>query len=287
MYFICELKTLLAMRLLCKEWKYCIDELCGSSKCVPDHWDSYMNIYGLSELFPNVETFNNVGHRGHVLSALHKVTKLWLDSPLSTFSIIVCNLSTVNIKHLIIKLDNSFELLNIVASMEWLNLEVLNVISDFQHDEIKAFHWKTSKLHSLRIGSPFCVIPRCICSLPINFCTELCIANFSESICIHLTEWFSNFLDVWRILSIASPITILRLYNVVPECEMCISTLVQVLNVLHVERCDLTPCSSDTCVFLLNNTGVILELEQKRSSIWKNVYIAFGDRIQFKQSVST
>ena len=140
LYFVCDLKTLLNLRILCKDSKCCIDNLCKNSKCLPHHWDNYMNIYGLSELFPNVDTFNNVGHRGHVLSSLHKVSKLWLDSPLSTFSIIVFNLSTVNVKHLTLKLDKSLALLNIVSSIEWLNLKTLGVISEYQHEEIKALN---------------------------------------------------------------------------------------------------------------------------------------------------
>jgi len=284
-YITCDIKTLLNLRTLSKEWKLYVDMLCRTSKCVPDHWQSYMNVYGLSELFPNVEYFNNVGHRGHVFNDLKKVSKLWLDSPLSTFSIIVCNLSTVNVKELILKLDNTLALLNVVSSIKWNNLEKLNVITEFEHEEVKILNWKTPKIRSLMIGSPFCHIPTCTSSLPINLCTELYIANSLVNRCDDITKWFSNFLDTWKYFSINNKIKKLHLYNVVPECELCISTLIQILNVLNIEECHLNPCSSDTCVFILTHTRVVLHLEEKNTHSWKNIYIAFSNRIVYKKSV--
>lgn len=269
-------------RLVNEEWREVLGYLSRQSKALPVRWRGYANIYGIVKLFPSVETFVEMGHRGHVLNVedMKKVERLWLDSPLSRFSVILLELSYNNVKHLVVNCGHAHDLLNKTSRIHWPQLECLCVmIETISTQDLNLSYWKMPKLKDVLIGTPTSVFPMCLQYLPIAHVKTLSVVSDALQD-IPWALWFMSFMRIWRRLQHNKSVRVVRFECVVPETEGCICSLVQALNGTLVERVYLRPCSVSTAIKVLNNTTVTLMTAKEKSTPWTLVKFAYGDRLQ-------
>ena len=274
-------------RIVNREFRNIITYLAHRSKVLPHTWKGYMNINGMAELFPQVEKFEDIGHRGHLLDAFYmqKVVKLWLDSPISRFSIVILEFGINNIKHLVVNCGNSCDLLNKISRIVWPELESLSVmIETVSTKDIALSSWKMPKLQHVMFGTSIAVFPMSLLHLPLTNINELSIVS-ETSQNIPFVYWFVSFMQMWTHLQYSSSIRCIRFDCMIPETELCICSLIRGLNATFIERVFLRPCSISTALKILNSTTVTIVTMTERRSQWMLVKFAYGDRIQLIQSM--
>lgn len=281
--YMLDVREILLCRLICVDWNSSINFLIFQCKEFPVKCSDYMNINGLINLFPNVSSFGNLGHRGEILDreVMCKVSKLWLDSPLSSFSIIMFHISMVSIKHLVLNLKGkSFDLLNVISRIEWPSLECLCIISESIDDNnLNPSNWKMKKINSLMLGSKTSGLPLYFRYLPKNTIEELSVMN-GDVYFLNFEMWFSYFIKVWVYIQSMYSLRVLRLYYIIDESEICLSTMVQAINLTRISEVFLVPCSLKSAVFILNHTNIKLTTEIQNCRVrWLVLKNVFGPRL--------
>ena len=278
-----DLNEFFKYRILNKECRNIMTYLAYKSKVLPHKWKGYMNINGVAELFPHIEKFEEIGHRGHFLDAsyMQRVVKLWLDSPISRFSIVLLEFGINNVKHLVLNCGNSCDLLTKISRINWPQLEYLGIITEtVSIKDLRVSSWKMPKLQQLMVGTAISLFPMCLIHLPITSVRELSvICDGSQD--IPFVYWFISFMQMWNRLQYSTHIKYVRFDGIIPETDTCVCALIQGLNATCVNRIYLRPCSISTALKILNYTTVTIVTSTSQPSQWMLVKFAYGDRIVF------
>lgn len=231
---------------------------------------------------PDVNDFKGLGHRGHLFykESNFKISRLWLDSPLSIFSVFSSiRLTMKNVTHLVVNIGSNLSILNNVARIKWPSLNCMCLLTETVF-ETKATYLKWNfmpKLKHILIGSPCGVFPLCIMNLPLRHIDELTIANGLDKFTHSKEMWIYNFLCLWPSIRITD-LKILRLHFVVPSYG--IETLVRALNVSDVQLLYLIPCSVEQASLILVHTNVILNTVFSGLSVrWNFLKYVYTNRL--------
>lgn len=284
LYDILYLHDLLSCRGVCKYWNCVISYICYTTKCVPLLWTGYANMNGLVRLFPNVDLFPNLGHRGCVTTdvILNKVHRLWLDARrINHFEVLMFCKNVNNIKRLTINIGCDVALLNAISCLEWTHLEHLYLITLTMSMCKTPMNWKTPHLKRIALGVQYNAFPLCLNSLPIKNIEELLIINCVQMNTIAYPQWVYGFANVWPGI-LLSNMSCIRLHHVIPDSEMAIHALIDALHPTNIQEVQLVPCSAKNAVLFLSSTRITLVTERKGLRMrWELIKYAYADRLQF------
>lgn len=260
LYVYLHLIDFLKCRAICREWYENVMFIAQNSRIIPNTCD-YLNVGGLLQIFPNIVNFKNIGHRGRIFERkiLERIQKIWLDSSIHSFSILCFSQSFYNISNLIVNVTTeSFMLLNLISRIEWINLNNFCIISDnnFENSFSPSF-WNMPNLKSIMLGNNCSIFPLYLRLLPINKISELCVINAEEKMNISFSKWFKNFVSVWKFINVSMKLQTIRLYYVVPDTPLCITTLIHGLKSSYIHVIHLVPCSLQSATAILTNTSFI------------------------------
>lgn len=281
-----DLEEFFKYRIINKECRDMMTYIGRKSKILPSRWNCYLNITGIAELFPLIEKFDKIGHRGYLLDALYmrRIMKLWLDSPISRFSTVLLECGINNVKHLVLNCGKSCDLLNKTSKINWPDLEYLCIITETissQDIDIELSSWKMPKLQQLMIGTSIPIFPMCLAHLPVSSVKELSVVSDMPPNNIPFLVWFISFMQMWTQLQYNPHLEYIRFDFLIPETDSCICALIEGLNATFIKRLYLRPCSISTALKILNNTTVTIVTMTERPSQWMLVKFGYGDRIEF------
>ena len=280
-----QLTELLKLRALSRSWKRCVDNICEKTVVFKKSWNEYLNIYGILNLFPNVSHALNVGHRGNVVDSriILAIHKLWIDYPVSNFSILNLLFYRNNITHLVLNIDASISLLRTISRVSLSSLETLTIICSTRTSShpIFRYQWKTPQLKTIFFGTTHPIFPQCLDMLPLMSVYELAIVNLSETQATGL-EWSSSFTHVWPHIKFSN-IAILRCMHVIPLTVATMLSFVNALKYSNIIYLHLIPLTSKYATFILKNTNVYLKTRcARRTRNWAKILTEFQHRIRLE-----
>lgn len=284
LYDYLTIKDVMNYRCISRLCHVFMKNVCEIIECVSLDKVEYYNMFGIVKLFPRVNFFHNVGHRGNIFDEhiITKINRLWVDSHMSMFSFWMLrfyNLGTI--RHLTLSLHSSWAILHSASILKWSGLKHLYLhILSTSSTTPKPMTWSTPNLERVYISHATGDFPFVLKWLPIHGIDELAI--MSSNMQPSFVKWFFSLLCVSASLRVSS-VSTLRLYNMLPESSVHISVFIEMLNSSNVTHLQLHPCFPETALTILTSTEVVLTISNAFVGI-HFLRLAFPTRIRLVNS---